>query len=242
MNAPALPDDGSSEPPAVSFLKPLVASLMTAAALAGWSLWAFGQLSRDARIPTHWNVRGQVDGYAGKSALFLMPAILAGLALLLFTIPKFEPRRGHLQRSAVAYRWIWLVVVAFVAGVQVLIIAAALGRRVAMDRWLVGGLGIVFLIAGNFLGKIRSNFVMGVRTPWTLSSELAWNRTHRLAGWLFVIGGAILLCGVIAGLHGLPLMAILLGWIAVTVAACTVYSYVVWRSDPNRRINGGGDP
>jgi uncharacterized membrane protein len=133
------------------------------------------------------------------------------------------------------------VIVGFLAGIQLLIVATAMGHQFAMDRWAFGGLGIMLFITGNFLGKIRSNFMFGVRTPWTLSSDLSWNRTHRLAGWLFVCGGAAMLCGAIAGLRGVPQIVILFSWLAVTLVASTAYSYVVWRNDPHRRSDPGAE-
>lgn len=235
MNAPAFSD--SIEVPIASLLKPLLVSLAIAAVLAVLSIWALGQLPQNARIPIHWNIQGRVDGYAGRPALFLFPALVAGLSLLLFVAPKFEPRRGHLLRSAGAYVWCWLVIVGFLAGVQVLIVATALGHTIAMDRWAIGGAGIVLLITGNFFGKVRSNFIFGVRTPWTLSSDLSWNRTHRLAGWLFALGGVALLWSAVGGLRGVPLMIILFGWVAVTLAATTAYSYIVWRNDRSNMSN-----
>lgn len=224
-----------ADSPAVSFVKPLLVSLGLAATLTGVSAWAIAQLPDGVRIPVHWNMAGQADRFGGPSALWLTPGMVAGLSLLLYLAPKVEPRRGHLQRSARAYSWAWLTIVSFLAGLHLLMVRAALGHRVPMDRWITAGVGLLFLVVGNFLGKIRSNFIFGFRTPWTLSSELSWNRTHRLAGWLFVIGGGVLVIAATAGLGGKALVAALAACLTTMVAVPAVYSYWVWRYDPERR-------
>ena len=219
------------------FAVPLTVSLVVTAALIGASWWAWRQLPVDARIPDHWNAAGQVDGYRGRDSLFIVPGLTLGLTLLFLLLPRIEPRRTHLLLSSQAYRAVWLAIVLFSAGLQVFKIEAALGVPVSVEKWIGAGLGALFLVIGNFLGKVRSNFVFGVRTPWTLSSELSWNRTHRLAGWMFVGFGLALVTCTIAGVLSAHLSNLILGFVGVLLLTILPYSYFVWRSDPDKAVS-----
>jgi len=220
--------------PPVSLGRTFIHSGLIAAIMGGASMWTYTRLPDAARIPIHWNAQGRIDGFADKSAVFLLPGVILGISFLLFFLPTIEPRRGHLLRSVKAYRWVWLGIVVFLSGLHVLMLAAAMGRSVRMEQCVAAGTGLLFMIVGNFLGKVRSNFVFGFRTPWTLSSELSWNRTHRLAGWLFVVTGAAVGASAWAFSGKLHFVFVLVTGIAVAVIVPTVYSFWVWRTDRKR--------
>jgi uncharacterized membrane protein len=118
------------------------------------------------------------------------------------------------------------------------VVVTALGYNVSMNMLACSGTGAMFLVMGNYLGKVRSNYVFGVRTPWTLASELSWNKTHRLAGRMFVACGALLIVAALTGISGTLLLSILIGSISVAVIIPTVYSYFVWRNDPQKATSG----
>ena len=224
----------NSHPFRVAVIFSLVMILGTIAA----AIWAYQKLPADALVPTHWNAAGQIDGRAGRSSLFLMPGVLLGMTLLLFALPYIEPRRGNLLRSSRAYCAVWMSVIAFLTSMQGAIVATALGRNVSMNMLACGGVGAMFLVIGNFMGKVRSNYIFGVRTPWTLASELSWNKTHRLAGRLFVVCGALLIVAALTGISGTLLVSILLATVATVVIVPATYSYFVWRTDPQKATNG----
>ena len=118
-------------------------------------------------------------------------------------------------------------------GLQLMVVLAAVGRPLGVTLVLGFGTGLLFVVIGNVLGKVRSNFMFGVRTPWTLSSDLSWNKTHRLVGRLFVLlGFAVAVATVVAGNEAY--LAVLLGGIAIVIAVAFVYSYRVWKTDPNK--------
>ncbi len=118
-------------------------------------------------------------------------------------------------------------------GLQLMVVLAAVGRPLDVTLVLGFGTGLLFVVIGNVLGKVRSNFMFGVRTPWTLSSDLSWNKTHRLVGRLFVLlGFAVAVATVVAGNEAY--LAVLLGGIAIVIAVAFVYSYRVWKTDPNK--------
>lgn len=202
------------------------------------SAYAWVKLPAGAIIPTHWGIDGQPDQYAGKTVgLLLMPLIAAGAALLFQLIMRIEPRQKNIRLSTRAYTIIYLAALGLLAVVHGLLVAAALGAHPDITLLLPLGLGVLFIIIGNYLGKLRSNFFAGIRTPWTLSSELSWDRTHRFGGKLFILLGAILLLSLFWH-DSCLVMLLLIGEVVVLTIMLAVYSYTVWRLDLNRKNSG----
>lgn len=210
--------------------------------LVGMFVLAFATLpTAPERIPMHWGLKGEVDRYGGRlEGLFALPALAVFVYLLMLFLPRIDPGRANYERFAGAYyalRVAVLLIFAVLYGVTHLII-----RGVQIDMPKVVGLmvGALFFLLGNLLGKIRPNWFVGVRTPWTLSSKRSWTRTHRLAGWVFILGGiAIMAAGVLKNAVAVAVAGVVLfGGVAVT----TVYSYLVWRTDPDRVPPAGTEP
>ncbi len=200
------------------------------------SAWAWVQLPDDALVPIHWGPSGQPDDWADKTfGLFFMPAIAAAIAVLFVFIPRFEPRRANLERSATAYRAVWIGVVALLGGLHLLAVGVALGAELDLTRIVMTATGGLFVVIGNYLPKVRPNYMMGIRTPWTLASDLSWVKTHRIGGRLFVVEGLAIAALGLGGVSGTPLIAVLLGGIALMLVVVVVVSYQVYKSDPERR-------
>ncbi|NIM70180.1 MAG: DUF1648 domain-containing protein [Xanthomonadales bacterium] len=144
-------------------------------------------------VPTHWNAAGEVDGWTAKPlGVWLLPLMAGGLSVLLFVLPAISPRGFRLDLARRAYDIVVFLVVAFLAVVEVLAFRAALGETGELARALPIMIGFLFIGLGNYLGKFPKNFFVGIRTPWTLASDAVWNRTHRLAGWLFMAAGVLI--------------------------------------------------
>lgn len=189
----------------------------------GW--WAYPHLP--PRVPTHWNFRGEVDGYSSRFvATFVFPMVMLGLAALFQVLPKIDPRRRNYAKFSGTY---WLIVngiLIFCGLVQALVLANGLGAPVSMGRILPIGVGFLMMVIGNVLGRVQPNWFVGIRTPWTLSSDEIWRKTHRLGGRLFVAGGILLmLSALVRGAFGVPLIAAL---IAVLVLIPVLYSLYLW--------------
>lgn len=216
----------------------LVTGVIVVACLAV-SAWGWTQIPDGTDIPIHWGFDGRPNGWAPKPVgLLLVPAMALGIGLLFAMLPYLDPRRGNQLRSTTARVWIVSAALVLLLGVHVIAVLAATGAKLDIGRFVVAGVGLLSIVIGNYLGKVRSNWFVGVRTPWTLSSERSWARTHRLAGYLFVGAGllAILLC-----LVAPPVIftAGLLAGMAAAGIVPVVYSYFAWRSDPDRRPFGG---
>ncbi len=226
----------SGEPePNVSFRSTLVASLILTAIVAIATALASRQVPVDGLIPVHWNARGEADGFGPRWALWATPAMMLGLTALFWVLPRIEPRRDNLLRSSVAYKATWLGMLLLLAAIQVGMILAAIGRQAPMLAIICVGIGLFFLTIGLFLGGIHSNHVFGVRTPWTLASELSWRKTHRVSGRLFVGYGLVMAVSPFLPFGRHFILWGTLAFVVVILAVAGIYSYLVWKSDPDRR-------
>jgi uncharacterized membrane protein len=198
------------------------------------TIWAWGQIPADAQIPFHWNIKGEADNYASKAVgLMVGPIAVIFLTLLLIFIPRMEPRKENLDQSQKAFQTVIGGILLFLAGLHLITILAVLGYKANIVTMMAFLLGALFMAIGNYLGKIRSNFMFGIRTPWTLSSEISWNKTHRLGGWLFLlIGLLVFLSGFI---HNAELtFGLLFGGLFGSIILLFGYSYWVWKGDEER--------
>lgn len=220
-------------------LRPLaIAAIVAIAVMLVAAAWGWGQVPAGTQVPIHWGIDGQPDGFAPKEvALFVLPALAGGLTVLLALLPRVEPRSANLVRSSSAYVQVGIATLVVLTVIQLTTVLAAMGRPV--DVSLVVGLtaGGLFVVLGNVLGKVRSNFIFGVRTPWTLASDRSWNKTHRLVGRLFVLLGlAVVVAGLVGG--GIVLFSTMIGGIGLILVVGFVYSYRVWKTDPDKQPIG----
>ena len=203
--------------------------------LIGW-MFALAALTwpwAPDRIPVHWNVAGEIDRYGGKAAgLLVLPSMAMGIYLLTVVLPAVDPGRANYPQFSRAYSVIRLALVALFAVIYGTVHLWIRGRAVSIAALVPLLVGVLFVVLGNQLGKIRPNWFVGIRTPWTLSSKTAWMKTHRLAGWLFVGWGlAIVATSVLGPRWSLP--SLITGAVSITIFL-PVYSYLVWRSDPEK--------
>jgi uncharacterized membrane protein len=217
----------------------VVASVVALTVMVLLSLWAYVRLPADALVPTSWTFDGRIDGYASKlPGLFGPVALFPVIIGVLFLVPKIEPRRINLVRSAKAFRATVYAAIVFFAALHALIVASALGYALQINRALPVGIGALLVVIGNWLPKTRSNFLFGIRTPWTLSSDYTWRRTHRVGGRVFVGLGLVMMLA--AALLPPSWLAGVLGvGGAVAAVGLVVYSYVVWRTAPDIRQREG---
>jgi len=196
----------------------------------GLAAWGWVSAGGHGAVPVHWDLAGDPNGYAPPVVAFGVAPIASLLVLgVLLVIPRVDPRREHLLQSEKAYSVIGLAILGFLAVVQVLAVTAALSGHFQAGV-LTASLGLLLAVIGNYFGKLRSSWFVGLRTPWTLSSELSWDRTHRLGGRIFVAAGLLcLLLSIVSS--GLALLALLLSLIGAAPVV-VVYSYLVWRADP----------
>ncbi len=199
------------------------------------TIYAWGIVPKDAQIPIHWNIQGEVDNYASKPiGLLMSPGLIVFVTLLLAVVPRIEPRLENLQQSQKAYKTLWGGVLVMMLALHLITISAALGYEENVPMLMAFLMGALFMAIGNYLGKIRSNFMFGIRTPWTLSSELAWNKTHRLGGWLFFATGLItFLSGFFRS--GKLTFGLLFGGLFLSLPVLFGYSYWIWKQEESAK-------
>jgi uncharacterized membrane protein len=178
-----------------------------------------------ARIPVHWNIHSQPDGYGPRWTLFLFgPGFMAAVMGLTWVLPWLSPKRFEIDSFWRTYHLVMLLVFCMMAYVFAALLWAGCGRPIDMGRAISCGVCLLFILLGNVMGKLRRNFYVGVRTPWTLADERVWNVTHRFAAKTFVAGGLI---GLVLSIAGLFLWAILVS--VAGALAPVVYSLVYYK-------------
>jgi immunity protein, SdpI family len=193
------------------------------------------------QMPVHWGLSGQPDRWGGRfEGLLLLPLVGVAVYLVLLAAPRIDPGRANYASFAEAYGAVRLVVLVAMLAIQVMMVLAARGRAVDMGAWVPLIVGGLFTVLGSLFGKLRPNWFIGIRTPWTLSSKQSWDRTHRVGGRLFILFGLLLMS--LALSRPAWLVIAVFGVIAAGVIGLVVYSYVVWRDDPEKTAPAGTAP
>lgn len=193
------------------------------------------------RIPVHWNLHMQVDRFGGKfEGLLAIPLTALGLYLLFLFLPRFDPGKANYAAFWGAFTVLRTVVVAFLGAIYGIIHLWIRGIHVDMNAAVPLLMGALFVVVGNLLGKLRPNWFVGIRTPWTLSSKASWVRTHQAGGWVLVAGGvAFMAAGLIRQPWAMVFAFVVMG---AGMLALIVYSYLVWREDPDKVPPAGTSP
>lgn len=176
------------------------------------------------QIPTHWNIRGEIDGWGGKGHLLLFSALPLGLYLLMTIIPSIDPRRRNYGQFQKSYVMIKIIMGLLFSAIVVLMIVSSMGIQLDFPRMIPGLFGVFFIIFGNYMTTVKQNYFLGIRTPWTLSSKENWDKTHRLSGKLWVGAGFLI---VLTSILGLAVVSFTILMLAVLIPC--VYSFVLFK-------------
>ena len=187
--------------------------------LAGVILW--NQLPDP--MPTHWNAAGEIDGWSSKAfAVFGLPWILVAAQWLCLLGTAADPKKKN-HPDKIIHLVLWIIPVLSVV-MHTFTYLIALGYGVRMEVVMPIFIGLIFTIIGNYLPKCKQNYTIGIKIPWTLNSEENWNKTHRFAGFLWVVCGLIIMLTGFFGGFG-----IFFGIVLLMVLAPFVYSYLLHR-------------
>jgi uncharacterized membrane protein len=176
-------------------------------------------------VPMHWDFQGHVNGWGPKWWLFLTgPGAMLFIILMFSALPWLSPKKFEVDSFRATYLYIMIVIVGMMAYVHLLILGSALGVALDVSRAVEGGVCLLIALLGNVLGKVRRNFFVGVRTPWTLASEQVWNATHRFAAKTFFAGGLLgLLAVILRAPLWLPIAAILIAALGPAIYSLVFY-------------------
>lgn len=143
-------------------------------------------------VPTHWNTMGEIDKYSPKAfGAFMAPVIMIFTWSGMKFLPKIDPRKKNYEKFDKSYSVIVSILLTFFLVIHAVTLLAALGYSISIEKIIPLIVGVLFIVIGNYLPKSKSNFFYGIKTPWTLSSEVSWRKTHRLGGKLFVVAGIV---------------------------------------------------
>ncbi|MCU7740202.1 SdpI family protein [Priestia megaterium] len=205
---------------------PLSITLLTLVA------WLIALPHLPATMPIHWGANGEADGFATKiNAMILTVGIMVLIYFIIAFVPRIDPRKENYKYFSKTYNILLNAVLLLFFFVNMSTILQGLGYNVPMSYIAPIMAGLVFIIIGNYLQRVRSNYFMGIRTPWTLSNETVWKKTHRLSGKLFFIGGLLILIS--AFLPDGYKSVIMWGSIVLCVAVPYLYSYVAYKKEMN---------
>jgi len=188
------------------------------------------------KIAIHWNVQGQVDGYASKFlGLFILPFLFTGIVLLFITIPRVDPLKENIEKFRKYYDGFVILFSAFMVFIHLYIISWNMGIRVSPNVVLPIGFGLLLFYCGILCENAKRNWFIGIRTPWTLSSERVWEKTHKVGGRLFKACGLISIIGLLFPSHAVYFILIPVMFAA---AFLIVFSYFAYQKE-TRQFNKG---
>lgn len=184
------------------------------------------------RVATHWNIHLQPNGHGPKWEIFLLgPGLMAGITLLTCLGPWFSPKRFEIDNFRSTWRQMMLLLFCMMGYVYVVMLWADLHQKVDAGRMILVGACLIVVLMGNLMGKVRKNFFIGVRTPWTLASDRVWNATHRFAARTWMAGGLLGLIFIIFRRPVLSISALLVGAFAPYVYSLIVYKQLERRGE-----------
>ncbi len=182
------------------------------------------------QIATHWDQDGNVNGYMSKFwGIFLLPFISLGLLLIFLAIPKIDPLKSNIKKFKKQYDSFVTITMLFMLYIYASIIVYNLGYPININKTIIPAIALLFIYLGSIMKEIRKNWFIGIRTPWTLSSDHVWKKTHELGSILFTISGLIILTGILLPTkYILPIILVP----AITISlGLMIYSWWIYKKE-----------
>lgn len=181
------------------------------------------------RVASHWGANGEVNGYTSRFwGVFLLPIIFAFLSALFIVIPRIDPKKENIKKFRAYFDGFIIAIFLFLSYIYALSLAWNTGSRFDMTRYMAPAMGALFFCAGVLISKAEPNWTIGIRTPWTLSSETVWKKTHVLGGKLFKISGVIAVLGAIIPEYAFIFIIVP---IIISALASFIYSFFAYKRE-----------
>ncbi len=185
-------------------------------------------------IPIHWNFEGQVDGYGGKNTMFIFAALPIAVYVLMPLLSKVDPKKMNYENFQKTFHVLRIVITLFMVILNVISIFAIESKLTGEEilnnliQLVPVCVGVMFAFIGNYLPKIKQNYFIGIRTPWTLANEEVWHNTHRVAAPIWVVGGIVVaLTGFI---ESSSIFIVLIIALAIMTLVPVIYSFRYYKS------------
>lgn len=182
------------------------------------------------KVITHWNFQGVADGWNSKNFhLIFFPCLMIFLYIMLYFVPKIDPKRERYKEFEKTYLILKTIIMATLFIIFVIATLVNLGYKIPVGKSVSLVIGIMMIVLGKYMGKIKNNYFVGIKTPWTLSSEYVWDKTHKFGGWTFFIFGLII---IISPYLDVKYSTILfLFGVLLTIFGTMVYSYILYEKE-----------
>ena len=175
------------------------------------------------QVPVHWDVNGAVDGYATKTqAVFAMPLVLVAFQWVCVLGTSLDPKKQNVNDKLFSLV-LWIIPIISLL-CNSMVFATALGHKVSVEIIMPLFMGALFVIIGNYMPKCKQSYTLGIKLPWTLDDEENWNKTHRMAGFLWVIGGVVIMATAFLGIFWFFFVVLI-----PMVIVPTIYSYLLYK-------------
>ncbi|KON27915.1 hypothetical protein AC481_03250 [miscellaneous Crenarchaeota group archaeon SMTZ-80] len=197
--------------------------------LASFAISMYFYPQMPEKLASHWDSQGQVDGYMSKFwGLFLLPFVMIGILLLFIAIPKIDPLKSNIMEFRHYYQRFLILFMGFLFYTHLLTILWNIGLRFDMIQLFLPAISIFVYYSGILIENSKMNWFVGIRTPWTLSNEKVWNKTHKIGGKLFKAAGIIVLLGIL--IRDYAIFIIIIPIITITIYTI-VYSYIEYQKE-----------
>ncbi|MFH2100729.1 MAG: SdpI family protein [Candidatus Micrarchaeota archaeon] len=181
------------------------------------------------RMADHWNAQGEANGYTDTFwGVFLVPLMAIAITLMLLAVPRIDPLKKNIEKFRGHYEGFMFVFLLYMLAVYLQIILWNMGNEISFNITMPIGIGLLFIYLGFLFDKIKKNWFIGIRTPWTLSSDRVWEKTHKLGAALFKLSGMIALMGIFVPEY--YIWMIIVPIIASSIGL-SLYSYFEYRKE-----------
>ena len=177
-----------------------------------------------ASVPVHWNIEGRPDGFGSRALLWLLgPGLMSGVLVLGLCLPWLSPRRFELETFKATYSYFMLLIICLIGFFHGATLHAILIGALAIHRTIWAGVFVLLILLGNPMGKVKRNFYIGIKTPWTLASARVWHATHRLCARLMVLSGSLGLMALFSGAGSWIVILLASAWGVIAVTFSLIY-------------------
>jgi len=212
--------------------KSFIISMLLSLVSLGVALWFI--MTTEGQVPTHWGAGGEITSYGSPWYMIIFPITAFFVTLLMYFLPMIDPKGDNIRKSGPILQVTMFLVVGLMLGIQAFTIIATKGGDIMnMTTFVSVAIGVMFIVLGYFMPNVKPNYMVGIRTPWTLFSESVWIKTHKESAKWMILGGVLYLIGIFfPGPVGIIIPTIVIIFIFIGI---TWYSYLVYVDEKSKK-------